>query len=210
MELEKRKRENKNKVRAAQDKLDSLQEAMIAVQAKHDAMVVVAQNLPQTEFDKNSKKINDGEKLIAYLRKDNEKLQEAITSTKNNLSERTLENNRLCESNAAAGVSVDNLERKNAVLSEHNVKLEANLAKWKVQNMQLKADLKNRQLYFRAETKIRAEYEHAMEKIIEILQSKCDNARLLEEVLATQASVEQFAMNNSSQPTLAGSEVSDY
>ena len=83
------------------------------------------------------------------------------------------------------------------------------MKKWKAQNVQLKSDLANRTSYFKAETKIRAHYEKAMEEIIEILESRCDDADLVEEVTAAQLQCEALAAHKSA-PAMAESEVSDF
>jgi hypothetical protein len=90
------------------------------------------------------------------------------------------------------------------------VKLDENLKKWKSQNDQLRADLANRTAYFKAETKIRAEYERAMEQIVELLESKCNDHQLLQEVTAAQLQCETIAAHKAaSNPGLASSDVSD-
>ena len=131
---------------------------------------------------------------------------------KDELQELKDQNNRLVEANASAGASLDSLEKQKKNLAEHNEKLAENLKKWKAQNTQLKSDLANRTAYFKAETKIRSEYEKAMEQIVQLLEARCDDHQLLEEVTAAQLQCEAIAAHKTSgtNPALAGSDVSDF
>jgi hypothetical protein len=101
------------------------------------------------------------------------------------------------------------LESQKTNTEENNEKIISFVKKWKGQNMQLKKDLANRTAYYKTEVRVRAEFEKAMEKIIEIMEQKCPKTRLLEEVYAAKAHCESFTTANSS-PALAGSDVSDF
>ena len=149
---------------------------------------------------------------VAYLHKENIKVRDQTEKMRGELQHLKEQNSRLVEANASAGASLDSLEKQKKSLAEYNAKLEENLQKWKAQNSQLKADLANRIAYHKAETKIRAEYEAAMEKIVELLESRCNDPKLLEEVTAAQLRCEAIASHKSpnSNPALATSDVSDF
>ena len=95
-------------------------------------------------------------------------------------------NQRLVEASASAGASLDSLEKQRARIEDHNAKLEDNLGKYTDQNKQLKKDLDNRQAYFDAEKKIKDDYEKAMEKVVEMMEDKCDDSALVEKVMTAQ------------------------
>ena len=131
--------------------------------------------------------------MIEYLRKENRKVQESIDQTQGELSERNEENHRLCEMNVTAGLSLDTLERQNAHLADSTEKLTSNVQKWKKQNQQLVADLRNRKAYYEAEMKIKTEYQTAMDKILLILQEKTTDPLLLEEVRKVRSHLDTFS-----------------
>jgi myosin V len=203
--------ETKKKECEAEAEADQIEAEKNELKKKHDQMMKLAADTPKEEIEKNKKKIEESEKIVAYLRKENNKVRDQTESMKEELQQLKDQNSRLVEANASAGASLDSLEKQKKSLADHNVKLEDNLKKWKAQNKQLKADLANRTAYYKAETKIRSEYEKAMEQIVSLLESKCDDHKLLEEVTAAQLQCEAIASHkSSSNPALAGSDVSDF
>lgn len=60
--------------------------------------------------------------------------------------------------------------------------LEDNLNKYCDKNAQLKLDLKNRKAYYEAEVKIQADYEKALEKLVDMLKVKCEDQALLAKI----------------------------
>ena len=211
-ELEQKKRETAEKIKAAEEEADSLEAEKNELRQKHNEMMKLAAATPKENIEKNKKKIEESEKIVSYLRKENVKVRDQTEKMKEELQEMKDQNNRLVEANASAGASLDSLEKQKKHLSEHNEKLAENLKKWKAQNSQLKSDLANRTAYYKAETKIRAEYEKAMEQIVQLLETRCDDHKLLEEVTAAQLQCEAIASQKTSgsNPALAGSDVSDF
>jgi myosin V len=211
-ELEQKKRETEEKIKAAEEEANSLEEQKDELRKKHDEMMKLAAATPKEHIEKNKKKIEESEKIVAYLRKENVKVRDQTEKMREELQELKDQNNRLVEANASAGASLDSLEKQKKNLAEHNDKLADNLKKWKAQNIQLKSDLANRAAYYRAETKIRSEYEKAMEKIVQLLETRCDDHKLLEEVTAAQLQCDAIAAHKTSgaNPALAGSDVSDF
>jgi len=123
---------------------------------------------------------------VKYLKKDNEKTREHTKDMEADIEEMKETNHRLVEASASAGASLDSLEKQRARIAEHNAKLEENLKKYSDQNKQLEKDLANRQAYFEAENKIKRDYEKAMEKIVDLMEDKCDDSDLVERIMTAQ------------------------
>lgn len=210
-ELEAKKAETVEKLKEAEKETEEIEAQKEELRAKHDKLMKLANETPKDEIEKNKKKIEESDKIVNFLRKENAKVRDQTDKMKEEMQDLKDQNSRLVEANASAGASLDSLEKQKTNLAEHNDKLEENLKKWKSQNNQLKADLANRTAYHKAETKIRAEYEKAMEKIVELLEERCDDHELLEEVTAAQLQCEALAANkHCNNPGLAGSDVSDF
>ena len=211
-ELEDKKKANEAKIREAEEEADAVEEEKVELQKKFDEQVKAANAIPKQEIAANKKKIEESEKIVSYLRKENKKVRDQTEKMKEDLQGLKEQNNRLVEANASAGASLDSLEKQKKNLNIHNKKLEENLKKYKAQNNQLKADLANRNAYYKAETKIRSEYEKAMEAIVELMESRCSDGKLIEDVTNAQLQCEALAAHKTggSSPGLAGSEVSDF
>lgn len=211
-ELDEKKDDTEQKVKAAEAEAEQIEAEKNALKKKHEQMMKLAAETPLEEIEKNKKKVAESEKIVSYLRKENTKVRDQTEQMKEDLEKLKGQNSRLVEANASAGASLDSLSKQKKSVAEHNVKLEDNLKKWKSQNKQLQSDLTNRVAYYKAETKIRAEYENAMEKIVEILEQRCDDPNLLEEVTAAQLQCEAIVAhkNPENNPNLAQSDVSDF
>ena len=192
-DLEEREKSNLKKVRKAEQEVDAIEAERLELEEKHNEIMREAAKIDKAEIASARKKIEESDKIISYLRKENKKVRDTTEKMKDDLQELKEQNNRLIEANASAGASLDSLEKQKKNIATHNAKLDDNLKKWKSQNSQLKADLENRTAYFKAETKIRQEYEKAMEKIIEIMEAKCDDAKLIEDVSDAQMQCEAIA-----------------
>jgi DNA repair exonuclease SbcCD ATPase subunit len=132
------------------------------------------------------KKVAESDKIIQYLKKDNEKTRNRTKDMEADIEELKETNQRLVEASASAGASLDSLGKQKARIEDHNAKLEDNLGKYNDQNKQLKRDLENRQAYFEAEKKIKDDYEKAMEKVVEMMEDKCDDSALVEKIMTAQ------------------------
>mmetsp|Transcript_19546 Transcript_19546/g.25216 ORF Transcript_19546/g.25216 Transcript_19546/m.25216 type:complete len:1148 (+) Transcript_19546:87-3530(+) len=193
---------NDKKVKKAEEEVESVEAQRTELEEKHNEIMREASKIDKGEIKSARKKIEESDKIISYLRKENKKVREQTDKMKEDLQELKEQNNRLIEANASAGASLDSLDKQKKNIATHNSKLDENLKKWKSQNSQLKADLENRTAYFKAETRIRGEYEKAMEKIIEIMEAKCDDATLIEDVSNTQMQCEAIAAQKGS-PTVS-------
>ena len=211
-QLEEKKAENERKIKDAEEDLAEVEQEKQELKEKYDEICAQAAKVDKKDIAANAKKIEESEKIVSYLRKENKKVRDLTEKMKEDLEDLKEQNHRLIEANASAGASLDSLEKQKKNLATHNVKLEDNLKKWTDQNRQLKADLENRSAYYQAETKIRAEYETAMEKIVELLEQRCDDSKLIEDVTAAQLQCEALAAHRSgvSLPGLSGSDVSDF
>ena len=196
-ELEKdlaaKERANNKKIKKAEEEVDHIESERTELEEKHNEIMREAAKIDKAEIASARKKIEESDKIISYLRKENKKVRDQSDKMKEDLQELKEQNNRLIEANASAGASLDSLEKQKKNIATHNSKLDENLKKWKSQNSQLKADLENRTAYYKAETRIRGEYEKAMEKIIEIMEAKCDDAKLIEDVSNAQMQCEAIA-----------------
>jgi myosin V len=210
-ELEEKKKKNEKKINDAKNELAEIEAERADLQKKFDEQLAAASAVDKKDIEKGQKKIEESEKIVTYLKKENKKIRDQTEKMNEDLEEMKEQNKRLIEANSSAGASLDSIEKQKKNLAQHNDKLEANLKKWKTQNKQLQSDLENRDAYFNAETKIRQEYEAAMEKIIELLEERCDDTNLLEAVTAAQNQCEAIAAHkgNSLAPGLAASEISD-
>lgn len=209
-DLENKKRSNERKIEKAEAEIEQLENEKNELEEEHSRIMREAASIDKAEIAANKKKIEESEKIVGYLKKENKKVRDQTEKMKEDLQDLKEQNNRLIEANASAGASLDSLEKQKKNIAAHNSKLDENIKKWKSQNQQLKADLENRTAYYRAETKIRAEYEKTMERIIEMMENKCDDANLIEEVSNAQMQCEAMAaQKGGSSPGLTGSDVSD-
>merc|ERR1712087_124443 len=145
-----------------------------------------ANKIDKGELEAMQKKVAESDKVVAYLKKDNEKTRNRTRDMEADIEELKETNQRLVEASASAGASLDSLNKQKARIEDHNAKLEDNLGKYNDQNKQLKRDLANRQAYFEAEKKIKDDYEKAMEKVVEMMEDKCDDSALVEKIMTAQ------------------------
>jgi myosin-5 len=211
-DLEEKKAKNEKKIGKLQADFEEAEGAKAELKKKHDTLLKKAGMIDKGEVAANKKKVDESEKIVDYLRKENKKVRDQTEKMKEDLQEMKDQNNRLVEANASAGASLDSLEKQKKNLSTHNSKLADNLKKYNAQNDQLRSDLENRNSYFKAETQIRNEYEKAMEQIVDLLEDKCKDHKLVDEVNAAQLQCEVIASHKSSNisPGLIGSDVSDF
>jgi myosin heavy subunit len=210
-QLDDKKADNERKIKDAEEDLAEVEKEKQELKERYDEICSQAAKVDKKDIAANAKKIEESEKIVSYLRKENKKVRDQADKMKEDLEDLKEQNHRLIEANASAGASLDSLEKQKKNLASHNTKLEDNLKKWTDQNRQLKADLENRTAYYNAETKIRAEYERAMEKIVELLEQRCTDSKLIEDVTAAQLQCEALAARRTgSVPGLSGSEVSDF
>jgi myosin-5 len=181
------------KIRDAEEEAEELEQEQVELKKKYEEIMKAAASVDKGEINANKKKIEESEMIVTYLRKENKKTRDKTDKMKEDLQDLKEQNNRLIEANASAGASLDSLEKQKVNLQSHNTKLEENLKKYKTQNNQLKADLDNRNAYLKAEAKIKDEYQRALEQIIELMENRCDDGKLVEDVTAAQLQCEAIA-----------------
>jgi len=185
-DVDKKVAENEKAVAKAEDKLKKLEDERAEYQKKYDDQLTEASKIDKGELAALQKKVAESEKIVSYLKKDNEKTRNKTRDMESDIEELKETNQRLVEASASAGASLDSLEKQRARIEDHNAKLEDNLGKYTDQNKQLKKDLDNRQAYFDAEKKIKDDYEKAMEKVVEMMEDKCDDSALVEKIMTAQ------------------------
>merc|ERR1712003_535301 len=92
-------------------------------------------------------------------------------------------NQRLMEANASAGQSFTALNDHAKQLNQTNSKLIKNVEAYKQQLEKLKDDLKTRQSYYLAEAEARLAYQKTMAQVVGIVQDKCKDAQLVEDIV---------------------------
>lgn len=185
-DVETKVKENEKKVKKVEEKLQTVEKERDTYQNKYEDQMREAAKIDLGEIAAMQKKVAESEKIVAYLKKDNEKTRNRTRDMEADIEELKETNQRLVEASASAGASLDSLEKQRARIEDHNNKLEDNLGKYTDQNKQLKRDLDNRQAYFTAEKKIKEDYEKAMEKVVEMMEDKCDDSALVEKVMTAQ------------------------
>jgi chromosome segregation ATPase len=210
-ELKEKKYKTDKKVEKELDGCEDLQEEKDELQKKYDSAVKKSGAIDPAEMAADKKKVDESDKIVAYLKKENKKVKEQTSKMQDDMQEMTEQNDKFVEANASAGASLDSMEKQKKNISLHNKKLDENVKKYKVQNSQLRRDLDNRNSYFEAETKIRAEYTRAMEEIIDMLEDKGKDYELNEQVNAAQLQCEMIATHKSGNLSerLLGTDVSD-
>jgi len=210
-ELENTKLKAEKAIKIAEGEADEAEAEQAELKKKYEEIVAMAASVDKAEIAASSKKIEESEKIVAYLRKENKKVRDQTDKMKEDLTDMKEQSNRLIEANASAGASLDSLDKQKKNLAAHNQKIIDNMKKFTDQNVQLKADLDNRNAYFRAETKIRAMYEKAMSEIVEVLETRCRDSKLVEDVVAASLQCEAIAAHKTGNitPGLISSDVSD-
>jgi myosin-5 len=209
-ELEEKKIMHEKKAKAANPSVE-IEEEKAELELRYANHTKKVNMVDKKELVAKMKKVEESEKIVAYLRKENKKVRDQTEKMKEDLQEMKEQNNRLVEANASAGASLDSMEKQKKNIAAHNVKLDENYKKYKTQNSQLKRDMENRNAYFNAEVTIRGEYEKAMEQIVDLLEERCKDNKLVDAVNAAHLECEIMSSYKSEglSPDLLGSDVSD-
>jgi len=179
-------KEHEREVGRKEKELVEEEEKVAALQKKYDDLNAEASKLPVKDIEKLQKKADDSDKLVKYLKKENTRMRNETKQMEEDLTKMKETNNRLIEANASAGASLDTLNKQAKILKDHNKKLEKSIDDFKGANKKLDHDLEGRKAYFKAESKIRGDYETVMEKIVKIMEEKCDDSELVEKIMTAQ------------------------
>lgn len=132
---------------------------------------------------KQQAKLDETAGMIDYLRKENARLRDANKKAVDDFAAIKANNKKLNDANAQAAGSFSAMDQNARQLNEANAKILANLAVYKKQVGTLKDELKSRQSYYLAEAEARLVFQKAMSKMVEIIQDRCNDDQLVEDVI---------------------------
>jgi predicted nuclease with TOPRIM domain len=128
--------------------------------------------------------------MLEYLRKEVFKLRSQNAQMRNDFDLLKQNNQRLMDANASAGASFAALNQHAKQLTHTNERLLADLNSYKssvhklnVVQVELKEELKMKQATYVAEVHSRLQYQKGLAKITDMLQERCRDTRLVEDVL---------------------------
>lgn len=135
--------------------------------------------------------MDESSKMLEYLRKEVFKLRSQNAQMRSDFELLKDNNQRLMDANASAGASFAALNQHAKQLSKANAKLTADVTKYKQQNqkvnlvnVELKEELKMKQATYIAEVHSRLQYQKTLTKIVDTVQERCRDSRLVEDVLS--------------------------
>lgn len=135
--------------------------------------------------------MDESGKMLEYLRKEVFKLRSQNAQMRTDFDLLKDNNQRLMDANASAGASFAALNQHAKQLTRNNEKLQADVTGYKqsnhklgVVNVELREELKMKQATYVAEVHSRLQYQKSMTKVVDILQEKCHDTRLVEDVLS--------------------------
>jgi len=135
--------------------------------------------------------MDESGKMLEYLRKEVFKLRSQNSQLRTDFELLKENNQRLMDANASAGASFSALNQHAKQMSKTNSKLKADLSKYKKQThsltlaqLELKEELKMKQGTYIAEVHSRLQYQKTMMNIVDTIQERCHDHKLVERVLA--------------------------
>mmetsp|Transcript_4568 Transcript_4568/g.5947 ORF Transcript_4568/g.5947 Transcript_4568/m.5947 type:complete len:1238 (+) Transcript_4568:41-3754(+) len=134
--------------------------------------------------------MDESGKMLEYLRKEVFKLRSQNSQLRSDFELLKENNQRLMDANASAGASFAALNQHAKQLSKTNVKSKADVTKYKQQchnlqmaQVELKEELKMKQGTYIAEVHSRLQYQKTMAQIVDAIQERCKDHRLVEDIL---------------------------
>ena len=134
--------------------------------------------------------MDESGKMLEYLRKEVFKLRSQNAQLRTDFDLLKENNQRLMDANASAGASFAALNQHAKQLNKANAKITAELGHYKgqvqtmgLQHVEIKEELKMKQATYIAEVHSRLQYQKAMASIVDIIQDRCRDHRLVEDVL---------------------------
>ena len=134
--------------------------------------------------------MDESGKMLEYLRKEVFKLRSQNSQLRSDFELLKENNQRLMDANASAGASFAALNQHAKQLSKTNAKLKADANKYKQQcqslqmtQVELKEELKMKQGTYIAEVHSRLQYQKTMSHIVDAIQERCKDHRLVEDIL---------------------------
>ncbi len=155
------------------------------------------------EFTAQQERLMDESgKMLEYLRKEVFKLRSQNSQLRTDFELLKENNQRLMDANASAGASFAALNQHAKQMSKTNNKLKADVTKYKQQahalqmaQVELKEELKMKQGTYIAEVHSRLNYQRTMSRIVDIVQDRCHDHRLVEDVLTISDTCESDYMS---------------
>jgi len=200
-----------NQIRTLQRKLEEAEERRIEAEKKAEEgvkTVVVYQTVDNGE-EKKAESIpvavstsgqltaqqqalmDESGKMLEYLRKEVFKLRHQNSQLRSEFELLKENNQRLMDANASAGASFAALNQHAKQLSKNNAKLQEEVTKYKDQShkqsltlVEVKDELKMKQGTYIAEVHSRLQYQKTMAKIVNTIQTRCRDHKLVEDILA--------------------------
>jgi len=134
--------------------------------------------------------MDESGKMLEYLRKEVFKLRSQNSQLRTDFELLKENNQRLMSANASAGASFAALNQHAKQLSKTNNKLKGDTTKYKHQahalqmaQVELKEELKMKQGTYIAEVHSRLNYQKTMSRIVDFIQERCRDHRLVEDIL---------------------------
>lgn len=135
--------------------------------------------------------MDESGKMLEYLRKEVYKLRSHNVQLRTDCDLLKDNNQRLMDANASAGASFQALNQHTKQLSKANEKLKAELSQSKqliqklnITQVELKEELKMKQATYVAEVHSRLQYSKALGSVVDLVQERSRDSRLVEDVLS--------------------------
>jgi myosin-5 len=202
--IEKRAREAMNEFELAsgggpeEEKVEKAQPSIAEEAAEsesikaHSVVTPAAASPPIVEqmSEQQQQLMDESGKMLEYLRKEVFKLRDQNAQIRNDFDLLKENNQRLMDANASAGASFAALNQHAKQLKHTNERLLADLNSYKasvhklnVLQVELKEELKMKQATYIAEVHSRLQYQKGLAKITDMLQERCRDTRLVEDIL---------------------------
>lgn len=139
-------------------------------------------------------------KEVVRLRKENKELKGEVENLQDN-AQRLQDANAQAENNFGTLTTHAKSELKKAEFAAEEFKLQ--IKELKMAQAEQKDEIRMKQAAYVSEVQSRLQYQDAMTRIVELLQEKCRNSRLVEEVLQITDDVEDFEERVHSPPSSA-------
>lgn len=134
--------------------------------------------------------MDESGRMLEYLRKEVFRYRTQNAQMRTDFDILKENNQRLMDANASAGASFSALNQHTKQLAKANEKLTTELAAYKKQaqklgvlQVELKEELKMKQATYVAEVHSRLQYQKALQRIVDLVESRCRDTRLAEDIL---------------------------
>ena len=156
----------------------------------HELEILEKEHQMQELTEEQQKLMDESGKMLEYLRREVFKLRSHNQQLKTDFDLLKDNNQRLMDANASAGASFAALNQHAKQLSKQNTQLlndvstmKAQVQKLNILQVEVKEELKFKQATYVAEVQSRLQYQKALQKITDLVQEKCRDHRLVEQVL---------------------------